>query len=326
MEPTLGDKVEDWLNREGYPLEFRAARAFREAGFQVTQGDHVKDLETGKLREIDVLAEHLFATRHHLLRIAHVVECKFASKPWVVFRDPGAAAKQSVGWSNLFASSTLLPTIWTLGQRHELSRFRAFAVDEGGLGFGGCAARIKSPADESGTGKGGGGRAGGDGDGSVDQLYSAVQAAVARCAAYEQLFNASGPRADWHLPLHGTVAFPMVVLRGKLFSAEYHEEQDRIFVTERSLVQLAWSGSPNAPSFVPVTIIAEEALPDYAKALGSELPALERELRRVTDLVDEAVESRSLDPLELPPVYELPPGILSRLDALDREVEREESE
>lgn len=48
-------KIKDWLNKQGYPLEFATATAIRRSGLMPEQGIHVQ-IE-GKPREIDVYAE-----------------------------------------------------------------------------------------------------------------------------------------------------------------------------------------------------------------------------------------------------------------------------
>ena len=52
----LSSKVEEWVNKQGYPFEMRVAAAFRKAGFGITQSDYYTDTETGTAREIDVVA------------------------------------------------------------------------------------------------------------------------------------------------------------------------------------------------------------------------------------------------------------------------------
>jgi hypothetical protein len=57
------EKVRDWLTKQGYPLEMRVARAFRNAGTpRVALGD-VYRIESDKLRETDVTANFLRVAR-----------------------------------------------------------------------------------------------------------------------------------------------------------------------------------------------------------------------------------------------------------------------
>jgi len=76
------DKVKEWLEKQGYPLEMRVAAAFREAGFDVRQSTYYIDPETSKAREIDVQA--VSVTIIGYLDIRFFVECKSGDKPWLL--------------------------------------------------------------------------------------------------------------------------------------------------------------------------------------------------------------------------------------------------
>ncbi|WP_041855863.1 hypothetical protein [Candidatus Korobacter versatilis] len=76
------EKVREWLENQGFPLEMRAAAVFRSEGFDVRQSSHYTDPETGKAREIDVLA--IDPDPVGVVGIAFVVECKSTKKPWIL--------------------------------------------------------------------------------------------------------------------------------------------------------------------------------------------------------------------------------------------------
>jgi len=81
-KPELKDKIAEWLNTQGYPLEMKVAAALRKKGFEVIQSFYYEDENEGKLREIDVVASK------HLLNciIYFVIECKKSSKNhWILF-------------------------------------------------------------------------------------------------------------------------------------------------------------------------------------------------------------------------------------------------
>jgi hypothetical protein len=82
----LRDKVQTWLESQGYPLEMRAASIFRAAGFQVVQSESYVDQESGKLREVDFVCSHDDEVGFVSTKI--VVECKSGDKPWIVFSSP----------------------------------------------------------------------------------------------------------------------------------------------------------------------------------------------------------------------------------------------
>lgn len=78
----LSSKVRSWLDVSGFPLEMKAAAAFREAGFEVRQSTTFADPVTDKGREIDVLAND--PDIMGFVDLAVVVECKSSPNPWVV--------------------------------------------------------------------------------------------------------------------------------------------------------------------------------------------------------------------------------------------------
>lgn len=79
-------KVHDWLEGQGYPLEMRVAAAFRQAGFDVRQSDYYTDDESGKAREIDVIANARSDIGY--IDVNFIVECKSSKKPWVLLTSP----------------------------------------------------------------------------------------------------------------------------------------------------------------------------------------------------------------------------------------------
>jgi len=88
-EKSIEVRLQEWLEKEGYPLEFRAAAAFRRAGFNVVRGWYVDGEPGGKRREIDLLA--MDRAPGCQIGVDVVVECKWSGdKPWVVFsrEDP----------------------------------------------------------------------------------------------------------------------------------------------------------------------------------------------------------------------------------------------
>jgi hypothetical protein len=79
-------KVREWLEKSGFTLEMRAAAAFQAAGFEVRQCDHYIDPESGKAREIDVIARD--PDSYGIIDITFVVECKASEKPWALLCSP----------------------------------------------------------------------------------------------------------------------------------------------------------------------------------------------------------------------------------------------
>lgn len=96
-------KVREWLEKQGFSLEMRTASAFRAAGFEVMQSSHYIDRETGKAREIDVLAIH--PDFLGIVNIRFVIECKSSKHPWVLLNSPDTLA-----YNRLFAFAVMSQT------------------------------------------------------------------------------------------------------------------------------------------------------------------------------------------------------------------------
>lgn len=91
-------QVRDWLEKQGYSLEMRAASAFRAADFEmVRQSSYYIDSETNKAREMDV--EVITRSMVGFLDVRFFIECKSGDKPWVLL----SSADTLVNYNRLFA-------------------------------------------------------------------------------------------------------------------------------------------------------------------------------------------------------------------------------
>lgn len=79
----LKNKVQTWIEEQGYPLEMRVANTLIESGFEVRQSLFYIDPESDEAREIDVVGRSTEIT--DVVDISFVIECKSTSKPWVLF-------------------------------------------------------------------------------------------------------------------------------------------------------------------------------------------------------------------------------------------------
>ncbi len=85
-EPSLIAKVEEWLRKQGYPLEMKVAQALKRRGWFLLHSRRYKDPILEKEREIDLLALNETRTEHSVLDGDLVIECKWTrDKPWVLF-------------------------------------------------------------------------------------------------------------------------------------------------------------------------------------------------------------------------------------------------
>ena len=82
----LQEKLKQWFNKTGFPLEIETTRAFFLQKFHVEHSAVYPDPETQQSREIDVLA--LRGDITGIFSILFPIECKTGDKPWVVLTDP----------------------------------------------------------------------------------------------------------------------------------------------------------------------------------------------------------------------------------------------
>src|SRR5262245_35764488 len=196
----LTSKISDWLSREGYPLEFRTARLFRDSGFSVHQGDFVQDSTSGKIREIDVVAKVQFNVGEHLLRISNVVECKWsADKPWVMFTSSRSIAP-SACIAQTICSELGSVLMWCAAGEKRLYSAAAFNSP-------------LSPAF-------GGRQAFSSGN---DMVFSTLQSVSAAARSYaDRHDHPKSPSAK--LSRVAEIVFPVIVIQGLLFEASIDAE------------------------------------------------------------------------------------------------------
>ena len=88
-DKTAKGRVLEWLEKSGYPLEMEVAAVLHEQGFSITPSYIYTDEDTGKNRELDILA-----TKKEVMGFSHVgfvIECKSTPNPWTVFKSKSSS-------------------------------------------------------------------------------------------------------------------------------------------------------------------------------------------------------------------------------------------
>lgn len=84
----LEKKVKTWILKNGYPFEMKVANLFKKSKFKVSQSVLYKDIDTNKLRELDIISYSNIEINNVWFNFTFVVECKKSTdKPWVVFKN-----------------------------------------------------------------------------------------------------------------------------------------------------------------------------------------------------------------------------------------------
>lgn len=201
----LTARVADWLDQQGYPLEMRTAAAFQ-AAFNVTQSLSYVDPESGKERELD-----LVAWASGILELA--VECKSSpAKPWIVFTTANKFYAQSVLMHQIVTASLdeQWRKLWDSLEVQELPIFRQPTR----MGYGATQAFTQRE----------------------DVVYAALKGATKGAAARRDRYNAWNK--DTHLPTD-ILVFPVVVVDAPLFECSLGDDSHMLLEeTVRSMLAL----------------------------------------------------------------------------------------
>lgn len=258
---NLPERLRAWLQKEGFPFELHAARAFREAGWQMFHSPHYTDPETGKLREIDLYApwgpyvghgERCGEVSLHL-----VCECKVSEKPWVVFTsqhgdDPSHMPARGLSLApGPFDSRAFAQGIMTC--REKLS------------------ALVPGPRIGHGLIKAFGDSRSGDPTGPFAAVASALSAATAFSREYYSVVLQERPGKE---PLDWIgIYLPIVFFHGRLFEF-YLDQKGNEVLEECKRLHVLVHGSGSTANPVAVQIVSGCALQEFAKAALSETRAV----------------------------------------------------
>ncbi|MBM2293637.1 hypothetical protein JQX09_16520 [Sulfitobacter pseudonitzschiae] len=263
-EHSIHDKVASWLQTEGYPLEFKTARRFSDAGFNTSQGEYSRKSKDTSPREIDVKASLTSVGDGFLFRAVNVIECKYSvSKPWVNFVSKNhhiahsACAAQSIG--NDYGSAM----IWSTCGSSAISSMNLFKSPEEPC-FGGRQAFS--------SGK--------------DQFFDAVRAVSGSAVSIAEGYNRPYEHKEG-LPTACVLVFPIIVVQGKLFEAGLNESGSDTFVREVANTRVHWRGSEDRSQFTTIDIVSFDSIDNFAANRFQECSQL---LRTMADKHPEFVE------------------------------------
>jgi hypothetical protein len=273
---TLNSKLLRWLEKEGYSLEMRVAQMFRQAGFDVSQFETYVDPESDDLREIDVVASISRQVGDSVVVfVTFFIECKYLSKPWVVFVSPRRLSPffyfsrilednyNVLEWkAQASLQGRLLAQMLSSLGRKRISSFTLFAVPQSA----GCGLR-----EALGHGK--------------DHAYEAIMQVSKSVEAHdirvemdferavqgyeERLYESGFGRGAFRLSC--SIAFPIIVGKGKLFECCLDLSNEMVVSEAGDSVVLVSSKSHSEESLVSpsstsvVRIVTEDRLHSFAE-------------------------------------------------------------
>lgn len=269
-QESLEHKIEDWLNKNGYPLEMQVAKAFRDNGFTVVQSDYYEDPKTDNYREIDVCASALtlLDDKPTLMQIQYVIECKLSrDKPWVLFAsefDKGKYSQmENISWR--IASENARTMLAILAASQEIDNLTTLRIGDR-IGYG-----ITQAFKES----------------NSDITYKAAMGVVNACIAKKEKSR-----------LTFTVFFPAIVIDGLLFEC-FMDKDSAIVLTEVEKGTLVIRNEIGGLSGVAVSVMTKAALQEFS---SSAWQSSQRLMSRCKEMLGspkiEAYELISKQPLE----------------------------
>jgi hypothetical protein len=217
----LEKKIIEWLNSQGYPLEMAVSQLFRNNGFWVLQSDFYDDKESGKKREIDIVAYfNKYSEVLHPLNfgfsIGCCVECKLGKdKPWLLLTSENLPIYdiRDLAVTNDYGFQVLTKAI-SVSKNKSLGLLKNMSF---GYGI--------TQAFTSGQ----------------DVPYQAVMEASKSTFSKMQEFDAMID-STWGLDI--PIFFPIVVFDGKLFETQLNENEELILQKVNSGI-ISWRALPS---------------------------------------------------------------------------------
>lgn len=272
----LRKKLRVWLDGQGYPLEFTTANVFRRNAFFVSQGAYVRHADSENPREIDLTAQIDASERDYLIRVYHVVECKSSrDKPWVVFTTSGKMG-QAACVAQTIASHLGSAILWKEAGLERLHRMSLFETPDR-YGFNGRQAFSNS------NGK--------------DCFYDAMRSVTSLSTLLVQQYD--DHRSEGDMPEHAVVAFPLIVVDGKLFEAYFDADLDDVRLDEVDRIRCHWDDAPAWWLHATIDIVTFSGLDSFVQKRNAEVHELLAIMKRSRDEIAACFADGTIDSLSV---------------------------
>ncbi|HJQ26884.1 MAG TPA: hypothetical protein VKA60_23420 [Blastocatellia bacterium] len=258
MPKTDVENIREWIEKQGYPLEMFAAQILSNLGFDVSQSAYYTDTETGKHREIDVIASVTETINSKYLKFSLVLECKFSrEKPWLLF----ASEKNKISFNDLMRNRAANRPGITVSSK--LAGFPE--LEEYGL-----LARSARPAY------------------SATQAFTSgkdvtYEACLAAATAAVALVKESNEKQS--LSYYPELIFPVVLLDGKLFEI-YLDQSNETSVAELSSGVLVWRKPILGLPYTILNIVTRDSFETFAEDAKRSFQALFAKCREYPRILD----------------------------------------
>ena len=248
-------KVEDWLNQQGYPLEYKTYNALRKHFTHSGLGAYVPT-EDKIFREIDVFAQKKVVpdprSGGFIARVQ--IECRHSrEKPWVLLCGNPDLTLSPLEWGQTPRTGALeqIPDM----SEEQVEELRGtFHFAEGHyLAHNIVQAFARTETDNR------------------DRAYDALQ----------KVANGAWDCARWWDSLDATLyamIFPALVVEGPLLAASYSPLAQRVVAREISFGRVWWRGCRSGTN---VDVVQSSALDEYAEQVSGSLTTILRVLQEL---------------------------------------------
>ncbi len=237
-EDGLKAKVEKWLNRKGFPLEYKTYAAFARRPIQTGLGSYIESKE-GKMREIDVFAYETHSSAQYMAHVRVICECKYSrKKPWVLLYGNREKADLHGHWLHTPRSKTLeFPPQFNDEIRDGLARTIHF---QEGFQVAHNLTQVLTDSDQ---------------DRAYDALRKVCHAAWDFIEVWEPRFTTKCYE----------MVFPCIVVDAPVYAASYDVKDERVNVKQIKFGRVCWQGRPPGTN---VDVVHSSALETYAERVS----------------------------------------------------------
>jgi hypothetical protein len=276
----------------------RVARAFREAGFDVSQFEHYIDQESQDVRPIDIVASLSKNIENSRVTIKFFIECKYTrSKPWVIlitserfnkyaFYSRILRGSHPSNWEKVDSVQGRLVARILLAVEKENLNLDPFLIEKGAY-----IVRESLIDDPDPKRK----------DVAYEATVQVSKSVEAHDIESEKIFKGAVETfEDYRDPdarivpefkLFLNIAFPVVVINGELFeSCLGKDNQLQVAQIKNGIVLVPYRRKETDPhaqvTLSPVTIVTEQALENYVKLVHEASENLLSQVKAIQDLIE----------------------------------------
>lgn len=286
-QQNLAQQVKKWVEEQGYSLEMRVAKKFRENDFTVSQFEHFIDQESQSVRPVDVVASLLKVIDTSQISIKLFIECKYSAKdrPWVIvvtsdkfdkfaFFSRILKGEHPANWKNI--SSLQGRIIGSIAQSIDSETgLDSFRVKNPGYIVAESFRNHDDHAYEA-----------------IIQISKSVESHDIEAEnEYLKLAQETDTNEGKFSGLFFSIAFPIVVINGNLFES-YLDEEGEIVISEvkSGTVFVPYrrvEKNPNAQvTLSPVTIVTEKHLEEFIATTKANFSTMLQQTKAIENVIN----------------------------------------